>query len=270
MKIYVEQLIITNFIIDFCILIIISKLVLSKPNYKHITLSSFFGSVSALVLPFCFNAILINALKILTSIIMLQLLHIRKKQLFLSCALMLGISYIIGGAILSNFGTPYANGYALNNINLVYVFGITLTFTFLTIKLMGFVKSKVLSNSHIFDTTLIYQKNKIKIKSFIDSGNALTDSNNPVSIINFETFSRLTNIDLSTYLTNDFSTLINPHFIEANTIAGKKKILVFTINELHLNKSNTKIFKDVRLGVSLNFDNTKEYKAILNSYFCLN
>ena len=71
-------------------------------------------------------------------------------------------------------------------------------------------------------------------------------------------------------MNNDFKDLINPHFIEANTIAGKRKILVFTINELHLNKTNIKVYKNVTLGVALHFDNSKEYKAILNSSFCFN
>ncbi|MBQ8522874.1 MAG: sigma-E processing peptidase SpoIIGA [Clostridia bacterium] len=271
MNVYVEQVLLTNFVIDFCILLIISKCVLSKPNYKHIILSSLFGSFATLIMPYCANIILTNTLKILTAIIMLQILHISKKQLLLSCMLMLVVSYIIGGAILSNFGTQTANGYGLNKINLIYVFATTLIFTFVTCKLIVWIKSKITSNSNIYDITLINDDKKITTKSFIDSGNSLLDNNQPVSLINFDTFTRLTNITLNQYLTKNFTSLNNPHFINASTIAGKRKILVFTINELHLNKcSNIKIYKNVKLGVALNFDNSKEYKAILNSSFCFN
>lgn len=270
MKVYIEQILVTNFIIDFCILLVISKLVLSKPNLKHISLSALYGSVATLIIPYCSNLILTNTLKILTSIIMLQILHINKKQLLTSSILMLILSYIIGGAILSNLGTNIGNGYQLSNINLIYVFAITIIFTFASCKLISWIKSKINTNSNIFETTLILNDKKIKIKSFIDSGNELTDNNQPVSLINFDTFTQLTNLTLNQYLTNNFESLNNPHFINANTIAGKRKILVFTINELHLNKSTTKIFKNVTLGVALNFDNTKEYKAILNSSFCFN
>jgi hypothetical protein len=145
------------------------------------------------------------------------------------------------------------------------VFLCTFIFTFISYKLIKWTKHKVIANSHIHNLLLIYNNNKVTITGFIDSGNALQDNNRPVSIINLDTFSKLTNISLEQYLTNDFKTLTHPHFINANTIAGSKKILVFTINELRI---DSKTYQNILIGVSLNFDNTKEYKAILNSSFC--
>ena len=271
MKIYIEQVLITNFIIDFCILLVISKLICSKTIYRRVIFSALFGSFASLIVPYCTHIILTNLLKLLTSIIMLQILNIKtKKQLTLSCLLMLVLSYIIGGAILSNFGQSVGSGYAISNISLIPVFAITFIFTFITCKLIAWIKCKITANSHIYDTILINNNKQLHIKSFIDSGNALCDNNQPVSLINFDTFNKLTNISLSQYLNNEFSGLNNAHFINANTIAGKRKILVFTINELRVTKSNIKVYKNVMLGVALHFDNTKEYKAILNSSFCFN
>lgn len=267
MIIYIEQVLITNFIIDYCILTIISKFIYSKPNHKRIMLSALFGSLASLVMPYCQNFMFHNALKILTSIIMLQIINLHKKQLVSGTLLMLVVSYIMGGAILSNFGVQTNGGYMLNQVNLIYVFIISIIFTFIVSKLIPWLKSKITTNSNIHDTTLINNQVSINIKSFIDSGNALYDNNEPVSLINFDTFTQLTNITLNQYLSNDFHSLNNPHFINASTIAGKRKILVFTINELHI---NNKVYTNVRLGVALNFDNTKEYKAILNSSFCFN
>ena len=270
MKVYVEQIILTNLLIDFCILLIISKIIYYKPNFKRIILSSLFGSISCLILPFCTTTLLTNLLKILSAIIMLQILNINKKQLIPSVILMLIISYIFGGAILANFGSNTSNGYAINLKNLIPIFIIVFTFTLIVCKLITFIKSKIITNSNIYPITLINGVIKINIDSFIDSGNGLLDENQPVSLINFDTFKRLTNLTLDQYLHNQFNTLTNPHFISANTIAGKRKILVFTIDELHLNSTQHKVYKNVKLGVSLHFDNNKNYKAILNSYFCLN
>lgn len=267
MKIYIEQVLITNFIIDYCIMLIVSKLILPKSNYRHIVLSSMFGSVSSMVTPYCTNIIILNALKILSAIIMLQLLHIQKKQMFKSILLMLALSYIIGGAVLSNFGTGLDGGYIIKLNNLIPVFIITIISTLICCKLITWLKSKINTNSYIHNTTLINNNTKINIKGFLDSGNGLLDNNKPVNLINFDTFNKLTGITLNQYLNQQFSSLNNPHFISASTIAGKQKILVFTINELHF---NSKIFKDVQVGVSLHFDNSKEYKVILNSSFCLN
>ena len=271
MKVYIEQVLLTNFIIDFCILIMVSKCVCSHTNFKRIVLSALFGSCASLILPFCSHILLANTLKILSGIIMLQILNIKtKKQLALSYALMLVISYIIGGAVLSNFGVSSGGGYAIKQTSLIPVFAITIIFTFITCKLIAWIKSKISTNCNIYDISLINKDIEIKIKSFIDSGNGLYDNNQPVSLINFDTFTRLTRINLDQYLTNSFDNLNNAHFIQANTIAGKRKILVFTIDELHINKHTTKVYKNVRLGVALHFDNTKEYKAILNSSFCYN
>ncbi len=267
MNVYIEQVIFTNFVIDFCILTIISKFVYHKPNFKQITLSSIFGSIASLITPYCIHPIISNALKILSAIIMLQILHIHKRQLFSCCLLMLTISYVIGGAILSTFGTSTTNGYVLTKLNLIYVFVFTLIFTFISYKLVGYIKSKIITNSNICEIALIHNHTKLNIKSFIDSGNSLYANNQPVNLINFDTFNKLTNISIGQYLSNDFSSLNNPIFTTANTIAGKRKILVFTIDELHF---KNKIYKNIQLGVSLNFDNNKEYKVILNSYFCLN
>lgn len=267
MTIYVEQILITNFIIDYCILTIISKFIYSKPNFKRITLSAIFGSIASLIVPYCTNWLLHNILKILTSIIMLQIINLHKKQLLSGTLLMLVISYVMGGALLSNFGTQTNGGYKLTNINLIYVFAICIIFTFIVSKLLPWLKSKITTNSNIHDITLVNNDISINIKSFIDSGNSLQDNNQPVSLINFDTFTQLTNITLSQYLNNQFDKLNNPHFITANTIAGKRKILVFTINELHIKH---KIYTNIKIGVALHFDNTKEYKAILNSSFCFN
>jgi len=267
MTIYIEQVIITNFIVDFCIVTIISKIIYSKPNYRLVVLSALFGSIASLIVPYCSNWILLNALKILTAIIMLQIIHLSNKQLLFGTLLMLMSSYIIGGALLSNFGASVNGGYVLSDINLIYIFIIAITSTFIISKLINYIKRKVTNNANICDITLIYNSNSIKIKSFIDSGNSLYDNDSPVSLINFDTFSTLTQTTLNQYLTNDFSTLNNPHFITASTIAGKRKILVFTIDELHIKH---KIYKNISLGVALNFDNNKEYKAILNSCFCFN
>lgn len=270
MKIYIEQVILTNFIIDFCILLMISKLVFAKLSIKRITFSALFGSIATLIYPLCTNSWLVNALKVLTAIIMLQILRpSNKKQLIQSGILMLTLSYVIGGAILSNFGTQNSNGYAISSISLIPVFAITIICTFICLKLIQWIKSKISTNANIYETVLVYNDTKLCIKSFIDSGNGLYDNNQPVSLINFDTFNKLTNISLNQYLTNNFN-LNNAHFINANTIAGKRKILVFTISELHINKSTPTVYKNVTIGVTMHFDNTKEYKAILNSSFCFN
>lgn len=270
MKVYIEQVLITNLLIDFCILLILSKIIFYKPNYKHIILSATFGSISCLLLPFCPTTLLANILKILTAIVMLQILNVNKKQITPAFILMFIISYIFGGAILANYSTKSPNGYIVELKNLIHVIIIVLTFTIVTCKLASFVKSKISTNSNIYPITLINGTAKIEINSFIDSGNGLMDNGQPVSLINFDTFSKLTNITLKQYLLKQFDTLKNPHFITANTISGKQKILVFTVDELHLKSTHSKIYKNVKLGVSLHFDNCNNYKAILNSYFCFN
>lgn len=271
MKIYIEQLIFTNLIIDFCIILMISKLLQNKTGFFRVFLSSFLGSVITLIYPLCPNNLIVNILKISTALVMLQIIQIKPKQLPLSVLLMLALSYVIGGCVLSNFGTQSAGGYMLNPSSLLPVYAITILATFVCLRLIRWVKSKVISSAQVYSTTLTYRGNSVSIKSFIDSGNSLTDlDNSPVSLINFDTFSKLTTTTLEEYLNNDFSKLNSPHFITANTIAGRKKILVFNIDTLILNGKKPVEYHNIKIGVATNFDNSKEYKAILNSYFCFN
>lgn len=271
MTIYVEQAIFTNLIIDFCIILMISKLLQNKTNFCRVFLSSLLGSILALIYPLSPNALITNILKFLTSIVMLQIIQIKPKQLPISIILMLVHSYVIGGCVLSNFGIKTSSGYTLSPYNLLPVFTIAITSTFICLKLVKWIKSKIISSTQIYSTILTYNLNSVNIKSFIDSGNSLTDTDNsPVSLINFDTFCKLTFITLEEYLNNDFSKLNNPHFINANTITGCKKILVFNIDTLTLCEKKPVEYHNIKIGVATNFDNTKEYKAILNSYFCLN
>ena len=269
MKVYIEPVLISNFVIDFCIMLIISKIVFSSISIKRIIFSSIFGSISVLMYPFCANPILLNILKILSAIIMIQILRpISRKQLFLSTLTMFCLSYIFGGAILSNFGSASLGGYTIkNDLNIWIILTIIIILSFIICQIIKWLKSKIITNSNIYIAELTLNNKSINIKSFIDSGNSLHDNNQPVNLINFDTFSKLTNVNLEQYLTNQFS-LNDAHYISANTIAGSKKILVFTIDSLTLHRKTSQTFKNIKLGLSLNFDNSKEYKLILNSSFC--
>lgn len=268
MKVYIEHTLIINFIVDLCILTILSKLLFSHTSKKRIILSALFGSITTFIYPYLFNTFLINVIKILTATIMLQILHSMKfKKLILSLLLMLGLSYTIGGTIIANFATPTLIGYTVKSYNILLVVLLSIITSFITCKLIQYVKLKVHTNSHIHDVKLCLKNKTINVKSLIDSGNCLNDNCQPVSLINFDTFTKLTNISISDYLNNKFDSLNSPKFIFANTISGKRKILVFTIDSVTLINTN-KHFDNVRIGVMLNFDNSKEYHAILNNSFC--
>lgn len=243
----------------------------AKPSLKYIILSATFGSLASLIQPYCNNWILSNALKSLTAIIMIQILHPNvKKQYITGYMLMLTLSYVVGGAILSNLGKSTNSGYQLNNLNLLLAMAIAIISTFIAYKLIGWSKSKITSNSYIYDITFFNNNITLRTKGFIDSGNSLCDNHIPVNLINFDTFSKLTNLTLDDYINNKFNSLNNPHFITANTIAGSRKILVFTINQMQLHNSSIFTYHNVQLGVALHFNNSKEYKVILNSSFCFN
>lgn len=270
MKVYIEQTILINFIIDFCILTIIAKLLFVNTSKKRLILSALFGSVIVLIYPYCINQFLVNSLKILSALLMLQIMHsMNYKQLSISLLLMLGLSYTIGGTIISNIATTTNSGYTIKPHNTISAIILTILSSVIIYNLIKYIKFKILSNSHIHEINLTHQQNSIIIKGLIDSGNSLNDNLTPVSLINFDTFTRLTNISINDYINRRFSSLINPKFITAKSIGGVRQILVFTIDKLTILNTN-KSFSNIRLGVMLNFDNSKEYKAILNNCFCLN
>lgn len=129
--------------------------------------------------------------------------------------------------------------------------------------LLDLLHQKLKQTSNLVETELEYNNKKIKTIGLVDTGNNLSFKNTPVSFINFEIFSKLTGINLSDFLNKKYS-LDGSNFVDVNSLAGTKKLLLIKLNKIKLKIQNKyQIIENPQVAVSLKI-NKKDYKMILN------
>jgi len=188
MKIYLDLILILNFILDFILLISTGLILKRKINIKLITIGSFIGSLSILILFYNINSIELFILKLILSIIMIIISYPRKsiKYILYNLLIFYIVSIFLGGFLyMLNIMISYKhigliffnNGLSINFIITIIISPLIL---FLYIKEQKIIKNKY----NNYYSVNIYIKNKeIKLIGYIDSGNNLSFKGNPVILI---------------------------------------------------------------------------------------
>ena len=101
MKIYLDLILILNFFLDFILLISIGIILKRKIYIKLITISSFIGSLSILILFFNINSLELFIIKFILSIIMVIISYPRKdiKYIFYNLIIFYIVSIFFGGEL---------------------------------------------------------------------------------------------------------------------------------------------------------------------------
>ena len=265
MEIYIEDFLILHACIYFCSLLLIKYCLRFKASNLKLLLSSVLSSIFSIIFTFStINTFLTIICKISIPLFALtfSFKRLNLKKLVQSSSLILVLSLVLTGAI--NNG-KFLNGTIITSpIPLIFTLAIFIILSIifkLSIDLA--IKKKVLTNN-LITIELEYGEKKIKKLAFIDTGNNLQFNNNPVSIINFKLFNELTNINLSDYLSKNFS-LKNFNYINCSTVTGKKKMLMFSLDKMTIFKNGKiEMIEKPKLALSLNFNN-KNYDLILNN-----
>ncbi len=190
MKLYLDIIIITNFLFDFILLLTVSIVLKRKCNIFRLILGSLFGSVTLLSLFIKLNNIELFLLKIIMGMIMIlisfEYKNLKKylKELFY----LYFVSIFAGGLIYlinDNFGYKHEGLLFINNgisLNIIILFILFILSIYIYIKQSKDLKRKV-SSYHFVD---IYYNNKIyTCNGYIDTANKLYDQykRRPVSLI---------------------------------------------------------------------------------------
>lgn len=282
MVIYIEQVLIDNFIIN--LFIILSLKAILKANFKKIymVLASLLGSVFALILPiFNLNFIFNIFAKILLSLTMVIILKKYKKlkEYLLYYFSFLFITFLYGGVCLfilttfdKNFITSNYTTYSLPLGAIVVI----IFFVYLCLKnLFNNFYSRKKINNFVYKIIIKNGNLSDEILGFLDSGNTLIDNvtNKPITIVNYNSLKNvLKEISLTDIILNKETKLNtyfkNAHIYETKSIGNSvNKILVLEVEKLEIyceNKVN--IINNAIIGLTLkNFMNDLGYNALLNS-----
>lgn len=282
MIIYIEQVLIDNFIINFFIILTLKTILKAKINKINMVLSSLLGSVVALLLPlFGFNLIINSLVKILLSLVMVIVLKkfVKFKEYILYYLTFLFITFLYGGACL--FILMYFDkNFKINNFTTyslpLGVIVLIVFFIMIVIKniFKNFYNRKKINN-YVYKIVIKNNAEKDELLGFLDSGNTLVDSltGKPITVVNYSSLKNvLKDISITDIILNKETKLNkffkNVHIIETTSIGNNKnKILIIEVEKLEIYLDNSvNIINNAIIGLTLkNFINDLGYSALLNS-----
>lgn len=282
MIIYIEQVLIDNFIINFFIILTLKAILKAKINKINMVLSSLLGSVVALLLPlFGFNLIINSLVKILLSLVMVIILKkfVKLKEYILYYLTFLLITFLYGGACL--FILMYFDkNFKINNFTTyslpLGVIVLIVFFIMIVIKniFKNFYNRKNINN-YVYKIVIENNAEKDELLGFLDSGNTLVDSltGKPITVVNYSSLKNvLKDISITDIILNKETKLNkffkNVHIIETTSIGNNKnKILIIEVEKLEIYLDNSvNIINNAIIGLTLkNFINDLGYNALLNS-----
>lgn len=282
MVIYIEQVLIDNFIINLFIILSLRAILRAKFKKINIVLASLLGSVVALILPlFRFNLIINSLIKILLSLVMVIILKrfTKFKEYLLYYLTFLLLTFVFGGAclfILMSFDKSFKiNNYSTYSLPLGVIV-VIIFFIFIIIKniFKNFYSRKKINN-FVYKVVVENNDEKDEILGFLDSGNTLVDklTGKPITIVNFYSLKNvLKQISITDIILNKETKINkyfnNVHIVETTSIGNNKnKILVLEVQKLEIYLENkVNIIDNAIIGLTLkNFINDLGYNALLNS-----
>lgn len=264
MEVYIEDVIIDNFIIDFIILYITAKLL--KVRYKNfwMIISAGIGaSFTVLSLVITLSTGLNFLYKFLTAVTMLLIAFNFKsfKQFALRFLTFLFSTALMGGfcfLICFSFGEiTLINGNIYYKIFLPMgiIVGSIFIIAFLVIKIIEVIKFRAYNSNFIYNATLSEKEKTVSSLAFVDTGNTLTDplTGKPVNIITYKVFQKLfKGIPLHQIILKQVpEKLEQAHYIRVNSVGSKSEMLVFCVEGLKISQKNFSLFlKNSCLGLT--------------------
>lgn len=193
MTIYIDIILIINFIIDLLLLLSVSFLLKRRASLTRIIISSSIGSLSTLLLFVIHNNFLLLIYKLLTSIIMIIItfkynnFHYFKDNLIYLYI----ISIVLGGTIylINNQISSINNGLIFTSNNLkINLFLLIIISPIIIYKYLKTTKNYQITYSNYYDIDIYYNDLCIKGTAFLDTGNNLKDPyfKRPIILINKE------------------------------------------------------------------------------------
>ena len=271
MNVYVEFVIIDNFVFDYLLLLLTFYKDRKQIN-KRIIISSLFGTVFALVFPLLnLHELILFALKILLAFSMVAIAgkFITFKEYILQVNKFILLTFLFGGIIYgvySLFGLEYSFLYGTTNsflpLGLMILTAIILYFS--GVKLFCRFFEKKLIYPFVCKCKLYKNGQEITVNGFIDSGNSLLYNGcESVCIASGELVKK---IYLSSFLEGESCGIIT-----ANTIAGSCKIKVYEIDLMKIYSVNKKnIIYKVKLGIPQRYMTfSDDYQLILPADYAL-
>ena len=276
MKVYIEYVIIDNFIIDFLILWSTLKTLGIKINKYLIITSTLFGTVVACFLPLLhLEGVYTAMVKIIVAILMVLMCakFDNIKQYVYSLLLFFSYTFLMGGAC---YAVIILIGGTFENVNIAQynaivpvsiIIAICFFYAFIIFRFTKYIYRKKDMMPFIGEAEIEIGGKIYKFKTFLDSGNRLYDKKTGAPVIILSAYSLEKHIDadnMAKLIFGEKSDLFNDvHYLSYTTVSGEpKKMVVFTPQKITI-YTNDKVssYQNICVGVTfkkfndaINFD----------------
>ena len=253
MIVYIEYVVIDNFIVDYLLIRSAAGLVSLDVKPLRVVFCAALGVGFALVFPLInFSGVFLAALKI--SVGALLILFCAKfrsvKEYLKTLAVFFLVTFAVGGIVTGVYGLF---GDEIGELPVATVF----IPVFISLKLLTRAVKKIVrlkrKEKLVFNVELKSGAKTVETLGLFDTGNGLKEDGQPVIVVDKSVFKKLFTADLNGLALKK---------VAVTTVAGKSENLGFTIEEVAIyfgEKPN--IYKDVRAIVS---KTPLDYGAILN------
>ena len=265
---YIEYVIIDNFIIDY--LLLKTTMVSSRVKTKNLrlVLSSIIGTIVAVIMPFfeMSNGFLI-LLKLNLAFIMVIIAgeFLSIKKLLISYAFFILFTFLFGGILIGVFylaDVDYVLYFSINYNSFLPV-GISVLVVYAGAKFTIYLIKNLLKSRDIEPfirlCVIIVSGRRYKVNGYIDSGNRLFDKSTglPIVVISKRMFDKINSQEEKLILKSKMS---------IDTVGGKSVMQIYVLDKLLIyNGEQENIINNVLIGKSeFNFESDGNYDLLLN------
>ena len=195
MTVYIEYAFLENFLIDGMLLYLSFRFLKISFKWKNLLFSALFGAVFALVFPLLsLPDILAYLLKFFVGFLLCLIAFPRIKnkndvgRYALSSALFFLLSFAFAGAIFAIYsGFSFSdNGYQIQQTPFVLLLCCAVGFLIFIAWLAQKIYRKKATFRYLYDCAILYNKRRVAILGFLDSGNMATAKGVPVCFLSPE------------------------------------------------------------------------------------
>jgi len=262
MTIYVEYLVLDNFITSYLSLIVSGYLTKISIKKFNVILASTIFTAFALILPLLNINLFISILTKILILLLMCLIVLKgneyksKLTVFLFVCITLNlIIYAILSIIAKLLGGEFSFGVYYLDFPISAVLLCVYLYFKILLKYFSRLKRSYEIDNYIYEVEIQYNQKSVKLKAFLDSGNSLFDTiyNLPIAVIQIE---NLTSIigeadALCLLMGKKCENIETLHYIEYYTASSKRaKMPVFKLDKMNIQKNGQIKSVDCMLGVS--------------------
>ena len=228
MKIYIEVIMIINFLLDFNILYVVNKILKRHIKTKKILLASIFGNITLIFLFINISSLLLVVVKMLLAIFMSVIAYNYKSIRYT----LNNVTYIyMISTIFAGFLYFLKDNLNNNMFYLILMLLLTPLITYEIIKCLNKLKNNY---RYYYQVKISFDNNKnIELNSFLDTGNKLVDpyTNKGIILVDINKIKKLVKIRSPIYVpykslnNTGLITCIKPLSIEINGLVLKNYLI---------------------------------------------